>query len=143
MITAAQCAAKFGDPILHESRFMRLYDIGASNHWALLILPRKIYMNTMMFPMFIQALENVKQADLCKCVKTWDGCFNVRKKRGGSSLSLHSWGMAFDINAAWNRFGMKPTMSKEFVDCFKAAGFDWGGDWKKPDGMHFQPAKFV
>jgi hypothetical protein len=29
-------------------------------------------------------------------------------------------------------------MSPELVACFKDAGFDWGGEWSKPDGMHFQ-----
>jgi len=32
-------------------------------------------------------------------------------------------------------------MSHELVQCFKDAGFDWGGDWTRPDGMHFQLAK--
>ena len=43
-----------------------------------------------------------------------------------------------DVNAAWNGFGKKPTLSKEFVKCFTDAGFDWAGTWSKPDGMHFQ-----
>ena len=53
-------------------------------------------------------------------------------------MSLHSWGVAIDVNAAWNGFGKKPTLSKEFVKCFTDAGFDWGGLWAKPDSMHFQ-----
>ena len=66
-------------------------------------------------------------------------CFNIRGKRGNAdSMSLHSWGVAIDVNAAWNGFGKKPTLSKEFVKCFTDAGFDWGGLWAKPDGMHFQ-----
>jgi hypothetical protein len=57
-------------------------------------------------------------------------------------MSLHSWGLAIDINAATNRFGGKPTMSAELVKCFTDAGFDWGGVWSNPDGMHFQLARF-
>ena len=82
--------------------------------------------------------ENVKKRGLEDQVKTWDGCFNIRKKRGASSSSLHSWGLAIDINAAWNGFGKKPTMSPELVACFTDAGMDWGGTWSTPDGMHFQ-----
>lgn len=33
----------------------------------------------------------------------WGGCLNVRKKRGGSSWSMHSWGTAIDWNPMDNR----------------------------------------
>ena len=89
-----------------------------------------------------QAFTNIIDRGLISQLKTWNGCFNVRKKVGASSQSLHSWGIAIDINAAWNAFGKTPTMSPELVQCFKDAGFEWGGDWKTTkDGMHFQLAK--
>jgi hypothetical protein len=53
-------------------------------------------------------------------------------------MSLHSWGIAIDVNAAWNGLGKEPTLTPEFVKCFTDAGFDWGGTWKRKDGMHFQ-----
>jgi hypothetical protein len=28
--------------------------------------------------------------------------------------------------------------SDELVRCFAEAGFEWGGLWRTPDGMHFQ-----
>jgi hypothetical protein len=87
-----------------------------------------------------KAFKNIIDRGLVNELKTWDGCFNIRKKRGATSASLHSWGIAIDINAAWNGFGKPPTMSKELVSCFKDVGFDWGGDWTRPDGMHFQLA---
>ena len=70
-------------------------------------------------------------------------CFNIRPQRGAKTSSLHSWGVAVDVNAAWNPFvvGKKPTLSEGFVKCFTDAGFDWGGTWKRPDGMHFQLRK--
>jgi hypothetical protein len=70
-------------------------------------------------------------------------CFNIRSSRGGASASLHSWGLAVDVNAAWNSYGQRATLSEGFVQCWKDAGFDWGGDWETcPDGMHFQLARW-
>ena len=74
-------------------------------------------------------------------LKTWDGCFNIRKKRGLSSMSLHSWAIAIDVNAFENGLGQTPKLSKLFVSCFTNNGFDWGGTWTRKDGMHFQLSK--
>ena len=71
-------------------------------------------------------------------LKTWDGCFNIRRKRGLTSMSLHSWGIAIDVNAAWNGLNKTPTLTPGFVKCFTDNGFDWGGTWQRKDGMHFQ-----
>ncbi len=115
---------------------MVLWDV--PNSLELGAIPKKVYCNKDMVKPLEKAFKNIVDRKLVSELKTWDGCFNIRRKRGASSASLHSWGVAIDINAAWNGFGKKPTMSKELVACFKEAGFDWGGDWSKPDGMHFQ-----
>lgn len=104
-------------------------------------IPKKVYCNKDLKPLLERAFKNVNDRGLAAQVKTWDGCFNIRKKRGATSMSLHSWGLAIDFNAAWNGFGKPPTMSPELVKCFTDAGFDWGGTWSRPDGMHFQIAK--
>jgi hypothetical protein len=86
--------------------------------------------------------------------------FNYRHQRHDSSrpLSLHSWGIACDINArenfAWSPKGeqrkVQPFtdawyeryprgLSEIAVLCMKKAGFRWGGDWPRfRDPMHFQ-----
>jgi hypothetical protein len=109
------------------------------------IIPQRIYCHKQLASPILSALELLYSTNLLNGVsalsllKTYDGCFNVRKKRGASTMSLHSWGLAIDFNAKTNAFGAKPTMPKIVVDAFKANGFDWGGDWLgKPDGMHFQ-----
>jgi hypothetical protein len=56
-------------------------------------------------------------------------------------MSLHSWGLAVDLNAFENGLGKEPKLSPGFVKCFTDAGFDWGGTWKRKDGMHFELAK--
>ena len=59
-----------------------------------------------------------------------------------ASLSLHSWGIAIDVNAFENGLGKEPKLSKKFVKCFTDNGWDWGGLWvSRPDGMHFQLSK--
>ena len=139
MVKSSDCLKKYGDPWENESKFMMLWDIPTYlEHGA---IPKRMYCNRDMVDPLYLAFKYINQRGLADQIKTYDGCFNVRKKRGGTTPSLHSWGIAIDINAAWNGFGKKPTMSPELVKCFTDAGFDWGGDWVKPDGMHFQLAK--
>ena len=139
MVRSADCLKKYGDPWSNESKFMMMWDVPTNfEHGA---IPKRIYCNRDMVDPLYLAFKYINERGLADQVKTYDGCFNRRKKRGGTSLSLHSWGIAIDINAAWNGFGKTPTMSAELVKCFTDAGFDWGGVWKKPDGMHFQLAK--
>jgi hypothetical protein len=41
------------------------------------------------------------------------------------------------LNAADNKLGQLSTLSPEFVQCFKDAGFTWGGNFSRLDPMHF------
>ena len=139
MVTSKDCFAKYGDPSANERKFMVIWDVPTSlEHGA---IPKRIYCNKDLVPLLEKAFKNVNDRFLAEQVKTWDGCFNIRKKRCAASMSLHSWGLAIDINAAWNGFGKKPTMSPALVKCFTDAGFNWGGNWKRPDGMHMEIAK--
>lgn len=139
MVTSKDCFAKYGDPSANERKFMVIWDVSTElEHGA---IPRRIYCNRDLVPLLEKAFKNINDRFLAEQVKTWDGCFNIRRKRGAASMSLHSWGLAIDLNSAWNGFGKKPTMSPALVKCFTDAGFDWGGVWKRADGMHFQIAK--
>lgn len=134
MVTAQQALKKYGDPTKEAG--MVLWDVPTELEIG--VIPKKIYCNRDMVKPLEQAFRNLITRGFIKELKTWDGCFNIRRKRAGVTMSLHSWGLAIDVNAAWNGFGKKPTMSPGFVKCFTDAGFDWGGLWTKPDGMHFQ-----
>ena len=136
MITPAQCLKVIGDPKLE--REMVVFDVPTSLEVG--AIPNKIYCNKRMVGPLTAAFTNIKSRGLADQVKTWDGCFNIRPMKGsnGRRYSLHAWGLAIDVNAAWNGYNKPPTMSAELVKCFTDAGFIWGGAWEKPDGMHFQ-----
>ncbi len=91
-------------------------------------------------PHFQTAFRNIVERGLSRSIKTFDGCYNVRNIRGGSSWSTHSWAIAIDLNAKWNRFGQRSfQMTEDVATCFEEEGFAWGGRWiGKPDAMHFQ-----
>jgi len=82
------------------------------------------------------AFEEVKAAGLSGCIKSFDGCFNNRNKRGGSTKSVHAWGVAFDVNASENPMGStKMTEDQRKL----AAIFEKYGFKQLPnDPMHFQ-----
>lgn len=134
MLTSKQCLAKYGSPV--NERAMVLWDV--PEELEIGVIPKRIYCNKDMIVPLTYAFNNLIKRGHVNELKTWDGCFNIRQKRGSSSASLHSWGVAIDINAAWNRMGQKPSLSPGFVKCFTDAGLDWGGEWAVPDGMHFQ-----
>lgn len=150
MVTSAQALKKYGDPNLLETqnkhfelwlipndileafkhvRFSALGTIG---------FPKKIFLNKDFKPALEKALRNLMSRGLTKELKTWDGVFIIRSKRGLASLSLHSWAIAVDVNASENQLNQIPKLSQAFVKCFTDAGLDWGGTWKRLDAMHFQ-----
>lgn len=136
-VTSAQARAKYGPP--EDERAMTLWDVPAELEIG--VIPRRLYCNRDMVAPIQKAFRNLIVRNKVDELVTWDGCFNIRRKRGGLSASLHSWGLAVDVNAAYNRMGRKPALSPEFVRCWTDAGFEWGGTWRIPDGMHFQLAR--
>jgi hypothetical protein len=138
MVTSKEALKKYGPPTA-SNPCMVLWDVPAELEIG--VIPKRIYCNKDMVKPLEQAFKNLIQRNHVAELKTWDGCFNIRKKRGLTSMSLHSWGLAVDVNAFENGLGMKPKLSEGFVKCFTDAGFNWGGTWKRLDGMHMELAK--
>ena len=135
MVSSKQCLAKFGEPSA-SNKCMTLWDVPTELEIG--IIPKRIYCNKLMVEPLKKAFKNLIDTGAVKELKTWDGCFNIRKKRGLSTMSLHSWGLAIDVNAFENGLYQTPKLSPTFAKCFTDAGFDWGGTWLRQDGMHFQ-----
>jgi hypothetical protein len=76
--------------------------------------------------------------NLWTALRTYDGGFTWRAKRDSTQLSMHAYGAALDFNARTNRLGTKGDMDPRLVDIARAQGWTWGGEWKRPDPMHFQ-----
>lgn len=138
MVTSAQCLAKYGQPS-ESNKCMMLWDVPTELEIG--VIPKRIYCNKDLVAPLAQAFKNLIATGAVSELKTWDGCFNIRKMRGLKSMSLHSWGIAVDVNAFENGLNQTPKLSAKFVKCFTDAGFDWGGTWQRKDGMHFQLAK--
>lgn len=145
---------KYGDPFApdFEQKHMAMYD--TPKDLEIGSIPKRVYCNID----FAYTLDFffclLKERGLSDQIITWDGCYNRRVIRGYEKkyeqvkktspidamkyLSVHSWGCAFDINAAWNRLGAESTLSKEMVQTGKDAGLTWGGNFKRIDPMHFE-----
>lgn len=98
---------------------------------------------------FRRILSHYGEAEIVRLhLDRFGGCLNVRRMRGGSAWSMHSWGIAIDIDPArnqlnWNR--ARAHLAKPEYDAFwrfwteegwlslgKARDFDW---------MHVQAAR--
>ncbi len=139
MVTPEMCFKKFGEPSA-SNKSLVLWDVPTALEIG--VIPKKIYCNSNMVIPLSQAFQNLINRGFVTELKTWDGCFNIRYQRGSrTKASLHSWAIAIDVNAFENGLGKEPKLSAGFVKCFTDAGFDWGGNWKRKDGMHFQLSK--
>lgn len=94
--------------------------------------------------------EEWQEDGLLDRILTFDGAFVPRFQRNSSTtLSNHSWGTAFDINAAQNPLGAEPARPGqpgcvyELVPAALRNGFYWGGHFSRKDGMHFELAKIL
>ena len=99
-----------------------------------------IYCNRDMAPALGRALQNIISRGLIGQLKTFDGCFIIRCIRGESTISVHSYALAVDINASTNKLGTLGDMSDDLAKCFTDEGFIWGGTFGRVDKMHFQLA---
>jgi len=89
-------------------------------------------------------LEEIKKLKL----DVFGGCLNVRKMRGGSSWSIHSWGAAIDLDPdrnqlKWNKdkaYFAKPEY-EPFWKIVESEGWISLGREKNYDWMHFQAAE--
>jgi hypothetical protein len=96
-----------------------------------------------------RALQSLVSASLDDQILTCAGTWVARHKtwNPARSLSPHSWGIAIDINAEWNGYGVRPPALgqigsvRELIPYFAAEGFFWGGNFSTPDGMHFEYAR--
>lgn len=87
---------------------------------------------------FVNVFTDIDSAGLSPLIKSYDGCFNPRHKMHdpNKDLSIHSWGVAVDINASTNMPGVQGDMDPRIVKIFDKHGFYWGGNFGDP--MHFQ-----
>ena len=97
-----------------------------------------------MLPQLRGALQEVADAGLAATIDPADfgGCYAPRfigrdPQRG---LSLHTWGIAVDLNVSGNHVGTVGTIDRRVVQIFERWGFAWGGRWSVPDPMHFELA---
>jgi hypothetical protein len=100
----------------------------------------RVTCHRLMIPQLRGALADVEAAGLAGSLHTYDGCYVPRfiERNPDRSISLHTWGIAIDMDASTNYRGIKGTMDPKIVEIFKRWGFRWGGDWSYSDPMHFE-----
>jgi hypothetical protein len=153
MTTQEKLIAKYGHPLQNQSQVERncltLWDIPYQINAMIPALPNRLYCNVDAIPVFLRWFERMVETRLYKEIKTFDGCYCPRYQRGSDTMiSIHSWGLALDLNASQNplnhtreqakRKGLLP-FSPEFVTLAEDCGLSAGMNFKKrPDGMHYQ-----
>jgi len=103
--------------------------------------------HSVMLPQLRAALTEISQRGLAAEIDPNDygGCYVPRfighdPSRG---LSLHTWGIAIDLNVSTNQRGIPGEIDRDVVAIFKKWGFAWGGDWEWTDPMHFELAALI
>lgn len=100
-----------------------------------------------MLPQLRAALQEVADRGLADKIhpEEYAGCYVPRfiASDPSNGLSLHSWGIAVDLNVPGNLRGTVGEMDRTVVSIFKKWGFAWGGDWNYTDPMHFELASLA
>lgn len=103
---------------------------------------RKITVNEKCAGSLLDILEDIHDSPFASILESYAGCFNNRKMRQGSRLSVHAYAAAVDLHPAGNGnqtpWPINAIMPIEVMEIFAkygwvAAGAHWGRD-----GQHFQ-----
>jgi hypothetical protein len=107
----------------------------------------RVTCHRVMLPQLRSALAEVESRGLADTIDAGDygGCYVPRfiGRSAANGLSLHTWGIALDLNVSGNQRGTTGEIDREVVRIFKRWGFAWGGDWQWTDPMHFELAALV
>ena len=106
------------------------------------LICRNFYGNKLIVGPLMESLTEIKDTFGLRFIKEnqldwYGGCFENRPSRGSTRKSVHAWGMAVDYLPQLGKFRQPSLIPYHVVSIFKKHGFLWGGDWSKPDGMHF------
>jgi hypothetical protein len=103
--------------------------------------------NKAYLPQLRGALNEVVQQGLASEInpEEYAGCYYPRYigRSPENGLSLHSWGIAVDINVPGNLQGTRGEIDRRVVAIMKKWGMAWGGDWSYTDPMHFEMDRVV
>ena len=101
----------------------------------------------LLIPQLQAALSEIESAGLANELRPGDygGCYVPRfiDRNPALPLSMHAFGLAVDINVSTNQLGTQGDMNPRIVEIFERWGFVWGGDWSRPDPMHFELGSLV
>lgn len=155
MITQQQLLAKYGTPNKTGKGYLVWLDLPYPMYlnWQSKTYVRRIQCHKLV----ADSLKAIFEDILCHYgiddikrlqIDDYGGCFNYRPMRGGTTLSVHSWGCAIDLDPDRNllhetsktaRFA-RPEY-KAMIDIFYKHGWESLGREKNYDWMHFQIAK--
>jgi hypothetical protein len=101
----------------------------------------------LMIPQLQAALSDIESSGLGNELRPGDygGCYVPRfiDRNPSLPLSMHAFGLAIDFNVSTNQLGTDGDMNPRIVEIFERWGFVWGGDWSRPDPMHFELGRLV
>ena len=151
MITTAQLNEKYGVPTIEGAGLVTIklpYPMRLA--WDLKTTVTKMRCHNKVADQFTAVFKEILEVyGLPKIqelgIDLFGGCFNYRQMRGGNSWSLHSWGIAIDLDpernglrTKWKDAQFSKSEYKAMIDIFYYNGFINLGKEKNRDAMHFE-----
>lgn len=149
LLSTAEIIQRYGPPGPSNLVIMELpFKMRIS--WDLKSFTRKIQVHRLVAPKLRAVFDEILQVYGLEEIQRlgidlYGGVYNLRKMRGGSEWSRHSWGIAIDLDPARNPLKSshrtaqfaKPEY-KRMIEIFYKHGFVGLGPEKDYDWMHFQ-----